>query len=510
MTAFPNFTDPQFLDALGTGGLNAAMGVVSGSVASVGSGNWAVPGLLSPEAMTVGFASLVANITLPLPWGIVASSGAVVRAHGTQTGADTQSYSVNFAPLVPGSSSITAFLAATITQIQQNPFAITGPPPGDPAYNPNFVPTTGYATNLYTVTLAAVSGGIDNINTFELFRTTLTAGQSSITTYTTSAQVRAVQQIAQTGLGLVSGGTLVASQLQQMLVPTAINLTHTLPPASGCTGLFARGTNTTSGAWTISTNGSDHIQAQGAALSSITVAASGSFALWSDGAAWWESTVPSTKHIAVYQINGGVQQVSIDNGAFTNTNATIIPTPPNGRVKVRAWGAGGGAGGCNSGGLSGSGGGGAYFETIITGVTSNISVSIGAGGAGGNSIGPTNGSAGGNTVVGSLTADGGTGGGAQSGTGQGTAGTGGVTVGVVAYSQSGTAGSVAYTVGSLNVGGLGGGAFGGGLNAPVIGGTGVAAIGSPGQYPGQGATGSLVASGGNAGAGGMVIAEWET
>ena len=94
MTTWPLFTDPQFLDANGTGGMNMAMGTVSGAVAAIGSGAWATPGLLAPEAMTVAFSGLVATVGLPRPWGLIASSGAVVRAHGTQTNADTQAYYV--------------------------------------------------------------------------------------------------------------------------------------------------------------------------------------------------------------------------------------------------------------------------------------------------------------------------------------------------------------------------------------------------------------------------------
>jgi len=508
MTSWPEWTDPQFLDANGVGGMNAAEGVVSGSVASAGSGAWAAPGLLAPESMTVAFSGLVGAIGLPPPWGLVASSGAVVRAHGTQTGTDTTSYSVDFTPLVPVSGSITAYLAATIAQIQQDPFPITGPPQGDPAYNPNFVPTVGYATNQYSVALAAASGGIDNVGTFELLRTTLTAGQVAITSYDLAYQSRATPRSAQAAADLASGGMLSVAQLQQMLVPAAPGLTSTLPPAAAAAGLFARGFNTTGGAWTIAASGTDRIQAQGTALASIGVAASGSFSLWCDGFGWWQMTVPATRHKAIYQINGGVQQVSIDNGAFTATNATIIPPPPNGRASVRGWGAGGGAGGCNLDGISGPGGGGGYFEVELTGLTGNTAVSVGAGGAGGSATGPTDGSAGGNTTVGGITAFGGAGGGAESGAGEGAPGTGGVVSGAVAFARSGLSGSFGYNPGSIYIAGLGGGSFGCGMNAPLVGN--VASIGSAGQMPGQGATGSIIAAGGSAGADGTVIAEWET
>ena len=111
------FTDPQIQDASAPGGLTPAFGLVSGAFASMGSGTWAGPGLSAPEAMTVSFSGTVATVGLPAPWGVVSSGGVIVRAHGTQTGMDTQTYSVNLAPLVPVSGSLTAYLAATVSTI---------------------------------------------------------------------------------------------------------------------------------------------------------------------------------------------------------------------------------------------------------------------------------------------------------------------------------------------------------------------------------------------------------
>jgi hypothetical protein len=97
---YPLFSDPQFLDASAPGGLNPAFALVSGTFASLGTAAWAGPGLSAPEAMTVSFSGMVATIGLPSPWGLISSGGVIVRAHGTQTGMDTQTYSVNLAPAV--------------------------------------------------------------------------------------------------------------------------------------------------------------------------------------------------------------------------------------------------------------------------------------------------------------------------------------------------------------------------------------------------------------------------
>ncbi len=287
----PVFQDPQFLDASGVGGLNTAFGTVSGAIAALGSGVWAAAGLVSPEAMTTSFSGLVATIGLPAPWGVVTSGGALVRAHGTQTGQDTQSYTPTFSGLVPATGSITAYLAATITSIQQNPFPIPGPPAGDPSYNPNYVPTEGYATNLLSVALTAVSGQPNNVTSFELLRTTLTAGQVTISSWSTVGQQRATPRDALAPLVLMSGGNLTQADAQFMLMPGSAGLTHTLPPVSGAGGLNYHLFNASSGTWTIAAAGSDLIgtPAVPAGAASFVIPSSGSATLWGNAASGtWE------------------------------------------------------------------------------------------------------------------------------------------------------------------------------------------------------------------------------
>ena len=279
------FSDPQFLDAAAPGGLNPAFGLVSGSFASVGLGAWAAPGLSAPEAMTVSFSGMVATIGLPSPWGLVSSGGVMVRAHGTQTGLDTHTYTVDLGPLVPVSSTLTAYVAATISTIQQGPFPVPGPPPGHPSYDPNTVPTIAYAATVYTVALSAVPGGIDNVGTFELLRTVLSAGQTAVTGWSTAGQARAADRDSWPAILLTSGGLLSAGQAQFMLVPTVSGLTHTLPPASGAGGLMFGGANPTNGNWTFATTGSDLIEGSGTTgLASLAVPPSGAVMLWGNAA----------------------------------------------------------------------------------------------------------------------------------------------------------------------------------------------------------------------------------
>lgn len=322
------FTDPQILDASAPGGLNPAFGLVSGSFASVGLGTWAAPGLSAPEAMTVSFSGMTATVGLPSPWGLVSSGGVLVRAHGVQTGQETPTYSVNLTSLVPASGTRTAYLTAAVSTIQQGPFPVPGPPPGHPAYDPNYVPSIAYAATVYTVALAAASGGVDNVNTFELLRTTLSAGQSTVTNWSTAGQIRAADREAWPPAVLTSGGLLSPSQAPFMLLPSVSGLTHTLPPVSGGGGLTFGGINPTTGPWTLATTGGDRIAGLGASgTASLVVAPSGAVLLWANAVSGiWQllGSSPNMVPVAAQQwIAGNVSSVS---GAVVS-GTTLIAAP---------------------------------------------------------------------------------------------------------------------------------------------------------------------------------------
>lgn len=288
---YPNFSELQFLDAAGVGGLNAAVAALTGSIASVGSGIWTAPGLIAPETMGLTFSGMVGTATLPAPWGLVSSGGIVIRAHGTQTGANSTSYSANFAPFVPGSGSVTAYLAATIALIQQDSYALTGAPPGHPSFNPNFEPTNAYATNVYSVALSAVTGGIDNVNTFELARISLSPGQTGIASYSAAGWARAADFKTRPVTVLPSGGVLTVAQAQQALAPSTSGLTHTVPSVSTAGGLDYFFVNPqASGAWTIAASGSNTITGLGLTpVSSVSIPAYGTLQLWGNAVSGiWE------------------------------------------------------------------------------------------------------------------------------------------------------------------------------------------------------------------------------
>src|SRR4051812_21362635 len=289
-----NWTNPQFVDATSISGLNAAFALVSGTVSSVGSGVWALPGLLSPQAMGLTFSGMVGSVSLASPWGLVNASGVVVRAHGAQTGQDTTSYTVDFSTLVPATGTVTAYLNATVTTIQQNAFPLTGPPQGHPSYNPNFVPTIAYASIAYTVSLAASTGVADNLSTFELARTTLTPSQNTINTFSVQGWRRASPYTPVPAGVLASGGSLTLAQTQQVLLPGAVGMTSTLPAAVSGGGLYVNMVNpSTTSSWTVAAPAGTTIAGAGSgtAVSSVGIPPLGAMTVWGNAASGvWEIT----------------------------------------------------------------------------------------------------------------------------------------------------------------------------------------------------------------------------
>lgn len=301
---------------------------------------WASPGLLSPDAMTLTFAGLVGSVGLPSPWGVVSSGGVVVRAHGTQTGQNITSYSTSFASLVPGSGTVTAYLAATVSTIQQDSFPLTGPPQGHPSFNPNFVPSVAYATTAYTVILAATTTPPDNITTFELARTTLTAGQVTISSYSPAGWQRAAPATPLPAAPIASGGALTLAQATAMILPVASGLTSTLPLAASGGGLSYQLVNpSTATVWMIAASTGNTIAGTSAApVTSVGIPPYGAMTVWGNAASGvWEVTSINPLTMAALPNNFTVPQTITD----SSTGAlTMVGTGGNG-VNLKMVGNGG-------------------------------------------------------------------------------------------------------------------------------------------------------------------------
>jgi hypothetical protein len=251
----PNFNPDQYLDA---DSFNlAASGVFNSAVSGLDATFSA--GLVQAQTASFATSGLIVSATLPLTFGVLFSGGTMANAHGTTNGADSQIYVVNMAGFVPSSGApVTAYLVATYIQIQQNAIAVTGPPPGHPDYNPNFVPYTGYQSNVDSLVVSGSLTPPNNTTSFELFRCTLASGATGIplSAVNTSFQniaapVYGVPLIAQTASGVSLSGAAFN------IVP--VSGSYTLPLAELYNGQHIGIKNTASGTATITTSGTDLI-----------------------------------------------------------------------------------------------------------------------------------------------------------------------------------------------------------------------------------------------------------
>jgi hypothetical protein len=183
---YPQFSDSEFLSAAV---LNAAASVTANSADEIGLALH-TPGLANAGALTINPSGLTITITAGSSFRVLFSSGVIAGANGTSNGSTTNVYTVNLASLVPGSGSVAVYVVATLTTIQQGAYQVVGPPPGHPDYDPTFAPYTAYSSVLNSLVISGTTTPPDNMATIEIFRLTLNAGQTSITSVNTLFQQR--------------------------------------------------------------------------------------------------------------------------------------------------------------------------------------------------------------------------------------------------------------------------------------------------------------------------------
>ena len=281
MTSLPNFIDGEFVNAAL---LNISFGNVGKSLAAIGRNSFAAPGLLYPELNSAfGATGLVVGVTFSPSFGLV-TSGAVAYAHGNTANADTQTYSVNMASLVPASGAVTAYLLLAATTVQQQSTGVPGPATGHPSYNPNFVPTTVYQAITDTLALTASTSAPDNVSTFELARTTLSAGQGSIAVsgLTTAFQQRATAYDASPGIAVTGSYAISPATGNAVFTCSTAGLTTTVPDAQTVVGQVFRFVNASSGVWTIATavGAQNFIGLPSGTANSFQIPASGAVTVW--------------------------------------------------------------------------------------------------------------------------------------------------------------------------------------------------------------------------------------
>ena len=308
----PNFVANEFIDQIA---LNNAFGTVSGSIAA---GDQVIlsPGLYRPDAMAFTVSGLTLNSTLTLPFAVVFGTGDVVNAHGLVTNTDTQSYTTSFSGVVPGSGSVTAYLLASLSSIQQSSFQVVGPPPGHPDYNPAFSPYTAYAQNVDTIALNASTTAPDNVTTFELCRFTIATGASALAAPNTYFQNRTSAVTTYQGT-ICSGNTSIPISGTAQTFIAASGLTFTLPPVSGSNENWYGFMSATSGAVNVQVQGADSIWGTvGNPAFGITIMA-----------------VPQGGFVAVAALNSNWQVVGSSQFGVTSSGVTYIANAVSGFVK---------------------------------------------------------------------------------------------------------------------------------------------------------------------------------
>jgi len=281
---------PQFSDFLFT---SAAL--LNGSAAQVAAsdedivGSMFSPGLVNQAGITFSPSGIVVTVTFASNARVVFASGVLAGGYGNTNGVINGTYSVNLASLVPVTGSVTAYILASASQVGQQATLITGPSPGHPDYDPTFVPYTAYLETLDTITLTGTLTAPDNLTTFELCRVTLTSGEVTIPSVTTSHQVISNVFNLMGGAfpvtfnGVSSSGSIGSAYNGQFINVGGSATTQTLVAASTVPGMTVG--FITSVSFTLASAGGN-IYGASISTASIFVPVGGFICIQSDGTNW--------------------------------------------------------------------------------------------------------------------------------------------------------------------------------------------------------------------------------
>lgn len=192
----PYYSNNQFIDQ-GVG--NAAAAMVTDSIEDMAAALYS-PGLINAGDVSLSYTGTnVVNVSAPLPFRVLFGSGVLASANGTVNGQQSSNASVDFSSVIPTSGTVTAYMVASASTVQQGAYQVIGPPVGHPDYNANFNPYTAYNETQDTLLFTATTTVPDNVTYMEVCRVTLTAGQTQIT----AANVSTAYQV----LAAPTGGT---------------------------------------------------------------------------------------------------------------------------------------------------------------------------------------------------------------------------------------------------------------------------------------------------------------
>jgi hypothetical protein len=289
------------------------------------------------------------------------------------------------------------------------------------------------------------------VGTTPLWVVTVTFGQTTITAANISAvagspfvptggYLAAVGERFNSIQNVSTSSTLTTAALGALVNITATGTTQTLPLAASCPNgtCVSLAYMQASGSATVTRNGTDSLAfGQGNSASSLTLSPGEEVQFVSNGANGWTSAgqtlstgvtpppgdssqklvttnwvLPNTPgrllQTTVFTIVGGVQQVSVNGGAFSTVGAsTFTSLSATNKIRVRAVGAAGGSGGTAATGttttaVSGGGTSGAYGESLyLSGFSGGLPVTVGVPGTAG-AAGANSGGNGGTTSLGTL------------------------------------------------------------------------------------------------------------
>jgi hypothetical protein len=212
----PVFSNEQFLSS---SVLNTGVENTIDSVRDV-SGILFNPGLVNQSTLAFTFnGNLTVTLNAQLPFAALYGDGTLAHAYGITNNSTSTVYSLNFSSLIPSTGSVTAYVVSQKAEIGQNQYIVSGPPVGHPDYSQSFVPYYAYAETLYSQNIFTTLTAPDNITYLELGRTTLSAGQTIISTIDTSFQVQASSNVIPTG---PAGGVLTGTYPDPGLAATGV------------------------------------------------------------------------------------------------------------------------------------------------------------------------------------------------------------------------------------------------------------------------------------------------
>lgn len=176
----PTFYDGQFVSAASE---NEAFSAVSAGESDMLTALF-TPGVSGTEKATFTLSGLTVTCDLA-GVTILFGTGVLALPLGTSDGAVSSTYTVDVSDQVPSSGTSTVYLVATPVSVGSSSAIITGPPPGNPDYDPTFSPYSAYL--LYrdsfalSATTTAPSGAAIEIGRFSISQGATSLGTFDIT-----------------------------------------------------------------------------------------------------------------------------------------------------------------------------------------------------------------------------------------------------------------------------------------------------------------------------------------